>query len=334
MTPRIVLHLGAPKTGSTYVQQRLAANRERLRERGVFFPRLPEVAAMAGNAKLLATALAGKPSPSFARAFPAIDVSRLDPAAVARRLIADWRPNDEALLLSAENLRPRHAPLLRALLPASAEVQPVLLIRRQDDWVDSYFNQLTKTGDIHESVAAFVERLCGSTDERFCRPDWLDHVEAWEAAFGSCAVIFYDEVKDRLFEAFWQSARLPSCDLADVAPVQESIDIFQLGYLLAGRTHSHAEFLARRAAAAAASARLGLTPRRHSVLGKAERIELKAAFAESNARLLARLGRGADFGLLNIDTEADLDLGAFLAGAEFSDFRRAADALLAAPAAI
>jgi hypothetical protein len=36
--PRIVLHVGLPKTGTTYLQALLAANRDRLREHGVLYP--------------------------------------------------------------------------------------------------------------------------------------------------------------------------------------------------------------------------------------------------------------------------------------------------------
>jgi hypothetical protein len=36
--PRIVVHVGLPKTGTTYLQGLLAANRDRLRERGVLYP--------------------------------------------------------------------------------------------------------------------------------------------------------------------------------------------------------------------------------------------------------------------------------------------------------
>ena len=48
--PRIVLHVGAPKTASTYIQRRLRVNEEQLRKHGIYLPVLPEVAAMAGNA--------------------------------------------------------------------------------------------------------------------------------------------------------------------------------------------------------------------------------------------------------------------------------------------
>ena len=67
VSPRIVLHIGAPKTASTYLQRRLRANAAALREHGIYVPVIPAVAAMAGNAKLLATALSQRPSLTFQR---------------------------------------------------------------------------------------------------------------------------------------------------------------------------------------------------------------------------------------------------------------------------
>ena len=36
--PVVYLHVGAPKTGTTFVQDRLFRNRESLRERGILYP--------------------------------------------------------------------------------------------------------------------------------------------------------------------------------------------------------------------------------------------------------------------------------------------------------
>ncbi len=325
--PRIILHLGAPKTGSTYLQRRLAANRAALREAGVFWPVLDEVAAMAGNAKLLATALAGAPSLSFARAFPAIDVATLDPAVISGRLLADWRAGEEAAILSAENLRPSHAQTLRDILPVESDIYPILLIRRQDAWANSYFNQLTKTGDVAESVAAFVSRICEGTDERFCRPDWLEHRDAWQRAFGACEILFYDEVKGALFEAFMAAATLTNAAPIDIPPAQEAIDIYQLAYLAdTPLPISDRDVLARREAAARVSARRGLTSRRDSILGPAELERLRARFGPSNRTLLTGLGRDADDPILAIAQSNPFCFADFVASADLTDFRREADA--------
>ena len=130
-SPRVVLHIGAPKTASTYLQRRLCANAETLRKHGIYVPVIPAVAAMAGNAKLLATTLSQRPSLTFQRGFPEIDVRKLDPARIVTELLADWRAESESVVLSAENLRPNHAPRLRELLPPSAPCVVILFVRRR-----------------------------------------------------------------------------------------------------------------------------------------------------------------------------------------------------------
>ena len=101
-SPRLVLHVGAPKTASTYLQRRLRTDPKRLRKHGIYVPVLSQVAAMAGNAKLLATALSERPSLTFQRAFPEIDLSALNPTTLVAELLKDWRRDTESVVLSAE----------------------------------------------------------------------------------------------------------------------------------------------------------------------------------------------------------------------------------------
>ena len=109
LSRRIILHVGAPKTGSTYIQKRLKANASALRARGVYVPVLPEVSAMAGNAKLLATVLTDERTASFQRAFPTLDLALLRPEQVMDDLLRGWVKDEEDVILSAENFRPSHA---------------------------------------------------------------------------------------------------------------------------------------------------------------------------------------------------------------------------------
>lgn len=332
MTPGIVLHVGAPKTASTYLQKRLRAGADRLRTIGVHVPVLPAVARMAGNAKLLATALSAKPSLSFRRAFPEIDAAALEPAAVVAELLADWRADRETVVLSAENFRPEHAAALRELLPASAPCAVVLFVRRQDDWIESYFNQLVKSGDIGGDLSTFVAALCDTEGERFCRPDWSAHRRAWHSAFGDCRVVFYDEARSDVFRSFMDAAGLGyPPDLTDVEPAQVSLDLHQLAYLLQlGQRVGFAEFLRRRAASAEASRRLG-APRPRSLLSAADRARLRTRFDESNRRLAAALGR-LDDAPLRIAAASDdaCDLDELYASDAYLAHRALADEIYAA----
>ncbi len=330
-SPRIVVHIGAPKTASTYLQRRLRADPDHLRKQGIYVPVLPLVADMAGNAKLLATALSRRPSLTFQRAFPKIDVKGLDPARLVAELLQDWRADSESVVLSAENFRPNHAPRLRELLPKTAPCVVVLFVRRQDRWIDSYFNQMVKTNEISEDISTFVARLCDTDGERLCRPDWFAHYEAWRDAFGDCKVVFYDEVASDVFGAFIAAAGLePVPDLIDIDRAQVSLNVYELAYLLDLKTPDYPEFLLRRAASEKASRRLGLSETR-SLLSNPDLERLRDRFEAPNHRLLIALRRNKDSTLVRLDTASDTDsycdLRELYASESYARYRELADAI-------
>jgi hypothetical protein len=329
--PRIVVHIGAPKTASTYLQRRLRADPNHLRKNGIYVPVLPLVAEMAGNAKLLATALSRRPSLTFQRAFPKIDVSALDPTRLVAELLQDWRADSESVVLSAENFRPNHARRLRELLPKTAPCVVVLFVRRQDRWIDSYFNQMVKTNEINEDISTFVARLCDTDGERLCRPDWFAHYEAWRDAFGDCKVVFYDEVALDVFGAFIAAAGLePVPDLIDIDRAQVSLNVYELAYLLDLKTSDYPEFLLRRAASEKASRRLGLNETR-SLLSNADLERLRNRFEASNQRLLTVLGRNNNSTPLQLDigsaSDSYCDLKEFCASESYARYRELTDAI-------
>jgi hypothetical protein len=331
-SPRIVLHVGAPKTASTYLQRRLRADPSHLRKHGIYVPVLPVVAEMAGNAKLLATALSRRPSLTFQRAFPEIDVNALDPQRLVAELLQDWQPGSESVVLSAENFRQHHARRLRELLPTTAPCVVVLFVRRQDRWIDSYYNQMVKTNEINEDISSFVARLCDSDGERLCRPDWYANYEAWRDAFGACKVVFYDEVASDVFSAFIAAAGLePVPDLIDVDRAQVSLNVYELAYLLALKTPiDHNDFLRRFSASEKASRRLGLD-KTHSLLSNADLARLRERFEASNRRLMTALGRNDNPTLLRLDVSSDsnsyCDLKEFYASESYAGYRELADAI-------
>jgi hypothetical protein len=293
--PRIVLHVGAPKTGSTYIQLRLRADPVLLRSHGIYVPVLPMVDRIAGNAKLLGTALMPRPPLSFARAFPEIDTDALEPAEILHRLLADWQPAREVALLSGEEFRREHAARLRALIPADVECLVVLCIRRQDRWIESYHHQLVKVDEIVEGLSSFVTRTCAGDDARFYQPDWGTLYDAWSAAFGNCRIVFYDEARTDLFAAVMHASELTvPAGLTDLDPVKVSPDVHQLAYLLAlERPIAFEDFVRRRTASAVAARRLPPVPPR-SLLSIADRARLHDRFDASNRRLMETLGRSFD----------------------------------------
>jgi hypothetical protein len=308
-SPRIVIHVGALKTASTYLQRRMRANLATLRQHGIYLPVLPVAAEMAGNAKLLTTALNGRATPMFQRAFPKIDVKTLDPVQVLAQLLEGWRSDKESVVLSDENLRKEHAPLLRELLPSSALCVVVLFVRRQDRWIDSYFNQLVKTNQSDGDLPEFVRKMCAPDDATLFRPDWYSHYEAWRNAFGHCNIVFYDEAGSDIFSAFLSAAGFQSVPgLADIEPAQVSLSAYELAYLLAlERPVIYDDFLRRRSAMEKATRRVGRTKPK-SLLTNADLALLCERFDESNRRLLAELRIDTDRSPLKIDRASGSDL--------------------------
>ena len=331
-SPRIIVHIGAPKTASTYLQRRLRINADTLRDHAVYIPVLPAVATMAGNAKLLATTMSRRPSLTFQRGFPEIDVTKLDPGQIVAELLSDWRSNAESVVLSAENLRPNHAPRLRALLPASAACVVVLFVRRQDRWIDSYYNQMVKTNEVANEISAFVAKLCDSEGERLCRPDWFAHYEAWRSAFGDCRIVFYDEVANDVFGAFFEAANLPPVPgLIDVDRAQVSLNTFEVAYLLAQQhPMDFADFLQRKNACEKASGRLGVNTTK-SLLSDSDLARLRQRFDESNRRLIAALRREDNPPPLHIDagttSHSYWDLEHLRGSEAYAEFRQLADTI-------
>jgi hypothetical protein len=264
---------------------------------------LPAVARTAGNAKLLATVLCEEPSPTFRRAFPEIDTTKIDPRELMSEMLAGWNQEREVVVLSAENFRPGHAPVLRALIPAEVACAVVLYVRRQDRWIESYYNQMVKTDEIQTDLETFLALLCDTEGEQFCRPDWYAHYQAWHAAFGNCRIVFYDEARDDLLAAFMAAAELTAPDgLVDIDPAQVALDLHQLAYVLElERPMTTPDFARRRAATEEASRRLG-APDRRSLLTEQQRLRLHQRYDAPNRRLTDALGRSPDSSPLSMTT--------------------------------
>ena len=205
-------------------------------------------------------------------------------------------------------------------------------MRRQDRWIDSYFNQMVKTNEINEDLGTFVARLCDTDGERLCRPDWFDHYEAWRDAFDNCKVVFYDEVASDVFSAFIAAAGLePVPDLIDIDRAQVSLNVYELVYLLDLKTPiDYPEFHLRRAASEKASRRLGLHETR-SLLSNADLERLRSRFEASNHRLMTALGRNNNPTLLRLDissvSDSYCDLKEFYASESYARYRELTDTI-------
>ncbi len=326
--PDIVLHIGAPKTGSTYLQRRVRASREALRRQGVYIPILPQTSKMAGNAKLLPIALDGRARPAFRRGFPDIDPALLSAGDVVSELTRGWRAGTETLLLSAENFRIRHIDPLKRLLPGGYAVRVVLCVRRQDAWANSYYNQLVKSGSTTEPFQVLIDRLCKSAAEPdLYSPDWLEHYSAWRHAFGECHVVAYVERGAELTAAFLEAVGLSASEaLSDIPRQQSSLDIFQLAYLL-DRDHANADDHAGRRAACSKASRQRATVGKACLLTPANRQRLRDRFTASNRELAAVLGRPelADALAIACESPEFCDMERLYRSQDYARYKRLAD---------
>ena len=141
---RLILHLGLHKTGSTYIQHRLAAGREALSEHGVLVPQTgmdPEQAAV-----IRPDAHSG-----HSALFRAIRTQKME---IFQDLKAEIAASPcDTVLLSCENmlfpyLSRREVSLnaLFAQLGGFREVQVVAFARRPDSWLDAYYREWVLNG--------------------------------------------------------------------------------------------------------------------------------------------------------------------------------------------
>lgn len=167
MPPRIVIHAGFHKTGTTSVQATLRANRSALRPCLRFVLR-PKMVALC----------------EAARAY-SISRSRMDLGLVqyeAAELARDWATSDRPILLSSEDLC-GHMPgrrglrsydaaprLLQALTDALAEAVPdaeqivVLTTRAPEAWLRSCYVQHLRATPITQSVEDYARDYAASAD--------------------------------------------------------------------------------------------------------------------------------------------------------------------------
>lgn len=129
----LVLHIGLHKTATTFVQNVLEARRFELLDQGVLYP-------VAGTPEQMSRTRAGAQSGHalFTRTKPA--------PALVDDLVAEIPESVSTVLVSSEDFTlPRSRPTAEEFLArfsAFGSIQVVLVLRRQDQWVESWYKQL------------------------------------------------------------------------------------------------------------------------------------------------------------------------------------------------
>lgn len=229
-----IVHIGMPRTGSTYIQNACEANRHLLRRQGVFYPRAthereagPRTYRTSGHSRWWFDGIVG---------------NKPEHVAAIRDEIAAAGEADTVLLSSEELFFALKDPVLRRVAGGLPEtgVRIVVYLRRQDEWLESMYAEAV-TGGYFRMTASFEEIL----REAAATPDgvpsawvpgdlnydnWLDRLRGRFGA-SNVAVRTFDEARrsDDLFADF-----LDLCGIGPLGP-RVQVDGATVNATFAGR---------------------------------------------------------------------------------------------------
>ncbi len=179
MSKTLYLHIGQPKTGTSALQAFLSMNRELLREKGVYYPVLDgdyavreKRGTMSGNAFNLI---------KLACPLEQFDMTRSEYVRKIEELLAQ----DDKILLSSElmwggdgeNLAQKICANLKTLLGDRVVMKVIVYLRRQDDSMESQWNQLVKNRLYTRSCQTYVT-------EHICKCDYSTRLSAIAEVIG------------------------------------------------------------------------------------------------------------------------------------------------------
>ena len=277
MIKQVIFHVGAPKTGSTYLQKRLRVNTLTLLNKNLYYPVKPGFEKVAANAKLVTLAIDKNLSSGFSRHFPHIDVTKLDPNNEFDLLVDQCPGNTESVILSSEKMRPHHARFIPALIKKGVSCKVVQFIRKQDDWMDSYCSQLIKNNNFG-SIELALDRIMDSSESPFCCPDWLFHHNEWRKHFDDFRVIFFDNKRRPFFDEFVKTIGFETVtDFQEIGRANESLSLNELTYLGSFSSNTPEKvFYSHRRACAKVSRKSPQKPEKFSFLSRKQRAAMIA----------------------------------------------------------
>jgi hypothetical protein len=171
---RCLLHIGAPKTGSTALQKFLATNRDSLRRLGLEYPDV----SLRGYGHHDIAFVVGGGYPAWATPpSPMRDLEELT------RELAEKTAGSESIVLSSEDFYLISNPTgVAAMLGKAgfrpADVRVVVYVRRQDEAHLSWYNQAVKAQGYSGTLAECIA-------ETHSLWNYAEQLERWAAAFGA-----------------------------------------------------------------------------------------------------------------------------------------------------
>lgn len=225
--PLLFLHAGFHKTGTTAIQKFAARHRRRLRAGGILYPRLwpATFRPLAGHHFLFHAVAGHEGHVSLAKAQKLVDRWR------RRAVVEGW-----SVLLSSEancrymaevsagghGAKAQFAEKLEDLL-SGFDVVPVLVVRRQDDFARSLYQEHVISGTGASARASFPDYLSGVAAEK---ARFLERLRAFQETFGSVRVLVYEELaKESLPAAFLRELGARNLPGNDTQPVRPSLSV-------------------------------------------------------------------------------------------------------------
>lgn len=180
--PRVVVHIGATKTGSTYLQHLMETNRPALMREGVWYPevglfwQLVRPHKQAGHSEITRAAVQGQPGIK--------DHIERGLALMGDRI--------HTIVLSSEAFFLQENASRIANYFADYDVEMVVYLRRQDEWANAQYAEFVAGGAVGRVDVGFAEWLADPTTVG--RLDYHANLERWAEVIGR------DKITARLFD--------------------------------------------------------------------------------------------------------------------------------------
>lgn len=220
----LYLHAGFHKTGTTAIQHWAASNRERLRQRGVLYPDYkPLFARTTDGHHFFAHAVAEKSK----------QLTVGQAADFASQWLDQARQAQSRVLLSAEPVcrhylagnprgwreaRLRYLQRLAEML-SGFEVRPILVLRRQDDFVRSLYQERVARSSIDSDFESFH-----GTEEPKAR--FLEVLRLFREVFGPVRVLIYEDlIRTGLVSSFFSELEIEGLTFSDRQVVRGSLSV-------------------------------------------------------------------------------------------------------------
>lgn len=192
MIERIIIHIGAHKTGSTYLQARLCESRQSLLQEGILYPHNWQTL-MWGHHALIQEIEQGKIE---------------SPEQIWQQLASEASSDTNTIILSSENFETaseKVIALLAQAIPQHIDKQIVFFVRKWSGLLPSLWQEVVKHGSTLEYPYFVLQHLISPYNSNRLNSQKICHLFAKFFSRQSLKIVFYDylyEQQEDLFDFF------------------------------------------------------------------------------------------------------------------------------------